>query len=143
MSSRFPPIPPSSLTPEQRTTYDQASSALDKTLGNLFIIKNEDEAFVGNFAPLLYTPPFMMTFIHYFVALGTLPGFSVKAREVVILTLGHHFHAPYVSYSHQSQAKANGLSEAQIKALTKGQKPGQEDGLDEEMDVAYDMTMEA
>ena len=143
MSSRFPPIPPSSLTPEQRKTYDQASSALDKAIGDKFIIKNEDGAFVGNFAPLLYTPDFMMTFIRYFVDLSTLPGFSPKAREVVILTLGHYFHAPYVSYSHQSQAAASGLSERQIEALTRGEKPAGEEGLDQAGQVAYEVTLEA
>ena len=137
---RFPPIPPSDLTPDQKKAYDDATELLETyTSPGMFIYKDSSRCFVGNFAPLLYTPSLMVPHMGYAVGLSKLPGLPAKAREVAILVTGSFYDAPYVAYSHRSQAQTAGLSEKQYEMLIKGEKP---DGLDEACEVAYEVALE-
>ena len=51
--SRFPPIPPSKLTPVQKEGYDEIERLTQQTFGSTLTLKNEEGAFIGPFAPLL------------------------------------------------------------------------------------------
>jgi hypothetical protein len=52
--SRFPPIPPSELSPEQKVLHDEIDVGTQKEFGKSFQMKNSEGALLGPMAPLLY-----------------------------------------------------------------------------------------
>lgn len=140
--SRYPPIPPSSLTTEQHKAYDEASEICSNVFGNKFLYKNEDGAFIGPFAPLLYTPSLVDPFFKLVVELGKLPGLPGPAREIAILVTGSRFKSKYELYAHERVAASTRLTTAQISSVKSGEKPLGDDALDEQGDVAFDVAIE-
>jgi 4-carboxymuconolactone decarboxylase len=122
MPDRYPPIPPSQLTPEQHKAYDEGSETAEKLFGHSgFLYKNEDGAFIGPFAPLLYTPKLLSVFFELVTELGNVSGFSAKAKETVILATGSHFKADYEMYAHGKIAeRKSDLTDAQIRSIKEG-----------------------
>ncbi|CAF9910401.1 hypothetical protein IMSHALPRED_009189 [Imshaugia aleurites] len=140
--SRYPPIPPSSLTTEQYKAYDEASDICSSVFGDKFLYKNEDGAFIGPFAPLLFTPTLVDPFFKLVVELGKLPGLPGPAREISILATGSRFKAKYELYAHERVAASTSLTAAQIDSVKSGKKPFGDDALDEQGNVAFDVAME-
>ena len=140
--SRYPPIPPSSLTTEQQRAHDEASEICSSVFGNKFLYKNEQGAFIGPFAPLLYTPSLVDPFFKLVVELGKLPGLPGPAREIAILATGSRFKSNYELYAHERVAASTGLTAAQIESVKSGKKPLGGDALDEQGDVAFDVAIE-
>ena len=76
-------------------------------------------------------------YFNFGMALTTIPGLTPACREVVILTVGHHYGSPYEMYSHSRMAIMFGLSKEQVQDLQDGKKP--RDCKDDE-DVAWEIT---
>lgn len=140
--SRYPPIPPSSLSSEQHKAFDEASDICSNMFGDKFLYKDDNGAFIGPFAPLLYTPAIVDPFFKLVVELGKLPGFPAPAREVAILATGSVFKSKYELYAHERVAASTNLSKAQIVAVKSGQKPSGSDALDEQCEVAFEVARE-
>jgi 4-carboxymuconolactone decarboxylase len=141
-SSRFPPIDPSSLPPDQKAAYDEASEVTTKMFGDKFLYKDPSTSgFIGPFAPLLSTPSVMSTYLSLAQQLGQLHGLPPKAREVAILTTGSLFQAPYELYAHNAVAESTGLTLAQRQAVSSGKKPEGGDKLGEEEEVAFEFAI--
>lgn len=140
--SRYPPVPPSSLTTEQRKAYDEASEICSNVFGDKFLYKTKDGAFIGPFAPLLYTPSLIDPFFKLVVELGKLPGLPGPAREVAILATGSRFKSKYELYAHERVAASTSLTAAQIESVRSGKKPLGDDALDEQGNVAFDVALE-
>lgn len=52
-ATRFPPLPPSAQTPEQRVIYDSFLDMCEKGWGDKFIWKAQDGSLLGPFNMLL------------------------------------------------------------------------------------------
>ena len=146
MPPRCPPILPADLDPSQRKAYDEASQICLAAFGESgvnFPYKDANGSFIGNFAALLYSPNAMIPFMRYAVVLGSLPGLPPNVRETAILAVGDWFQAPFVTFSHRSQAFATGLTAKQVEILAGGAKPAGSDKLDEACEVAFDVAREA
>jgi len=137
--SRYPPIPPSQLNPEQHAAYDDASQTAQNIFGDKFIYKNDDGAFIGPFGPLLYTPNMVDPFFKMVVEVGKCAGLPAAAKETAILATGSTFQAGYELYAHGKVAASTSLTEEQIASIKDGKKP---DGLDEACQVAFDVAIE-
>lgn len=140
--SRYPPIPPSSLSPEQHEAFDEASDICSNMFGDKFLYKNQDGAFIGPFAPLLYTPSIVHPFFKLVVELGKLPGLPAPAREVAILATGSSFKSKYELYAHERVAASTSLTKSQIHSVKNGKKPFRDDTLNEQCEVAFDVAIE-
>ncbi len=140
--SRYPPIPPSSLSSEQHKAFDEASDICSNMFGDKFLYKDNDGAFIGPFAPLMYTPTIVDPFLKLVVELGKLPELPVPAREVAILATGSIFRAKYEIYAHERVAASTNLTETQIDQVKSGKKPSGKDALDEQCIVACDVAIE-
>lgn len=140
--SRYSPIAPSSLTADQHKAYDEASEICSSVFGDKFLYKNEDGAFIGPFAPLLFTPTLVDPFFKLVVELGKLPGLPGSAREVAILATGSRFQSKYELYAHERVAAATSLTAAQIGSVKSGKKPFGGNALDEPGNVAFDVAIE-
>jgi 4-carboxymuconolactone decarboxylase len=144
--SRFPPIPPSALSPEQLHAHEEATAGCLKAFGESgerFIWKNKEGALVGPFAPILHAPTVLHPAFEFIAALGKLPGFPPEAREVAILATGATYQCKYELYSHERIAVAHThLTAAQIEAVKTGKKPSGRDALDEQCEVAFDVAIE-
>jgi 4-carboxymuconolactone decarboxylase len=143
--SRFPPIPPSALPPEQLKAHKEATAACLKSFGEngqRFIWKNEDGALLGPFAPTLYAPRVIHPALEINAALAKLPGFPPEAREVAVLATGSVYQCNYELYSHERTAVADTrLTAPQIEAVKTGKKPSGHDALDEQCEVAFDVAI--
>ena len=64
---------------------------------------------------MMHTPKVAMPFLQLFQAIGKLPGFVRKEREVVILVTGTKYQAAYELYAHRRIAvETAGLSQAEV-----------------------------
>lgn len=140
--SRFPPIHPDSLTPEQKARHEETSQMTESLFGDpstsKFLYKDSTGAFIGPFAPLLYTPSLMEPWVKLNVALSKLSTLPAAASEVAILATGSVYQAKYELYAHELVAEATYLSAGQIAQVSKGVKP---EGLDRECEVAFDVAL--
>ncbi|KUJ09816.1 uncharacterized protein LY89DRAFT_761561 [Mollisia scopiformis] len=158
-SNRFPPIKPSDLTPEQEEAHDHMSTVASKFFGDTsvhpfllyphqthllhsFTYKNSDGAFIGPFAPLLYTPSLCKPYFDLVEALTKISSSNLPAvaRETAILATGSRYESAYEIYAHERVAlKSTSLTREQIGQIKSGGKP---EGLGEEASVAFDATMD-
>ncbi|KAJ9651656.1 hypothetical protein H2198_009069 [Neophaeococcomyces mojaviensis] len=139
--SRFPPLLPSQLSPEQHAAYDEQAKIAQSLFGDKFIYKNDDSAFIGPFGPLLYTPTLVGPFMELIVELPKISGLPPAARETAILATGSAFKAGYELYAHGNVATSTSLSDRQIELIKKGEKPEGTDKLDNACDIAFDVAM--
>jgi 4-carboxymuconolactone decarboxylase len=143
MPDRYAPIPPSQLSSEQHKAYDEASKIATDMFGDKFLYKTEDGSFIGPFAPLLYTPTLIDPFFKLVIEIGKIPGLPAEARETAILTTGSHYKAGFELYAHMRVASSTtSLSSEQIKSISEGVKPTGDSALDEQCEVAFDVSIE-
>ena len=144
--SRFPPISASSFSPEQQRGHEEFSDFCSKAFGEngkRFIYKDEDGDLIGPFGPALYTPSIVQPLLMFLIAVGKLPGLAPEPREVAILATGSVYQSPYELYAHvRTAAATTKLSAPQIEAVKNGTKPSEEDALDEQCEVAFDVAVE-
>ena len=140
--SRYPPIAPSALSHQQHEAFDEISDFCSTAFGDKFLYRNEDGAFIGPFAPLLYTPTMVRPFLQLVAELGKLPGLPAPAREIAILATGSSFKSKYELYAHERLAVATSLTKSQVESVKNGKRPVGNDSLDEQGEVAYDVAIE-
>ncbi|KAL8949406.1 MAG: hypothetical protein Q9222_004475 [Ikaeria aurantiellina] len=139
MSHRFPPIPPSSLTPLQRTAEDECAKMFGADVP--FRYKNEEGALIGPYGVLLYTP----TLIPAWFALASAvtkqqPILSPREKELAVFATAFVYNSPaYILYAHRAIAARVGLSAAQIVKAESGEVP---EGVSEEESVCYSTAYE-
>ena len=130
LGGRFPLYDPASLTGAAKTLYDHARTALVPAANKAgFIAMLDDGRLVGPFNPMLASPEIStaMLELQKVEAAGTSLG--KVTRQVVILSVGAIWKAPYELYAHSAEARAVGLSAETIAALTRGDPtPALDDG---------------
>ncbi|PGH16656.1 hypothetical protein AJ80_05158 [Polytolypa hystricis UAMH7299] len=132
--SRFPPIPPNELTPEQKEGHDEMDALAQQTFGSTFTLKNEEGALLGPFAPLLYTPTLVKPWLHLSHQVLTLPILSPRERELAVFAVLARTQANYAVYAHTKLCEKIGFSAAQISAAKAGEVP---EGVSEREREAY------
>lgn len=82
--------------------------------------KTADGRFIGPFNPLLRSPEIGTAFMRLQQAEAAHSDLSERVREVVILSVGSVWNAPYELAAHAAVARAVGLSGTAVAALTSG-----------------------
>ncbi|OCL04358.1 hypothetical protein AOQ84DRAFT_391596 [Glonium stellatum] len=133
---RFPPIPPSEQTPEQKLGHEEMDLLTQQTFGSnsSFRLKNSEGALLGPFATLLYTPTLISPWLNITHRVFTLPVLSVREKELAIFAVLSHSRAAYALYAHTRLAEDAGLSPTQVTDAREGKLP---QGLSEREEAAY------
>ena len=121
LGGRLPLLDPAAYTPAQERVaklMDASTGKLGREVG--FRCKAEDGRFIGPFNPTLRSPDMGLTFVQLQIDEGKYTDLSERVRQVVILSVGSVWRAPYEIYAHEAAARAAGLSEACARALAAG-----------------------
>ena len=132
---RLPLLPPSDLSPEQQTLYNDMRKGIDTNFKGFTAIGEAGEL-IGPWNPWLHFPKFGKPVWELVKALSTSPTLPRPVREVAILVTGARFHAAYEIYAHVLVAELRGMPDDKLATIIAGQRPGD---LTREEAVAYDM----
>lgn len=138
LGGRLPMLKRGKLQTKQRELYDKIiASVVPWADAAGFMIKDEQDHLIGPFNATLYSPEMGGSFLALQKMEEEHTSLSDRTRQVVILTVGSVWKAPYEIYAHSAAAATVGLSDRQIEALGAGQMA---DGLSEEELVAQRFT---
>ncbi|CAM3468063.1 carboxymuconolactone decarboxylase family protein [Mycobacterium colombiense] len=112
------------LSVAQRGLFDHISNtAVRWAQRSGFAATTPDGRLIGPFNPSLLSPALAMAFLQLQEAEQQHTSLDERVRQVVILTVGAVWQAPYELYAHSAVARHAGLSEAVIAELTRGSEP--------------------
>lgn len=131
---RLPPIPPASLSAEQKPLYDDMRAGILAGFRG-FASAQQDVALIGPWNPWLHEPKIGSVVWELTKALSAATTLPDPCRQIAILVTGAHFRAGYEIYAHVAVAQHDGLSDATIATIVAGQRPSD---LTEAQAVAYD-----
>ena len=138
LGGRLPLADPATLTAAQRALYDQLIGSWVVFTDKLGIRSTtEDGRLIGPFNALLLHPEVTAKLLEFQVAESTNTSLSPSVREVVIIVLGAVYAADYELYAHKFVARAVGLADDHVVALSSGDIP---DGLGEHEKLAARLT---
>src|ERR1700678_3371622 len=120
----LPLLEPSKLNSKQRELYDNISSGIGPLAGAAgFKIKDDRGELIGPFNATLYSPEICGSFLALQKLEEEQTSLSKRTRQVVILTVGSVWKAPYELYAHSAVAAKVGLTAQQIDSLVSGHSP--------------------
>jgi 4-carboxymuconolactone decarboxylase len=120
---------PDALTGAQRELFDHiTANAVPWAQRNGFAAMTAGERLIGPFNPSLLNPPIGAGFLALQATEEQHTSLSERVRQVVILTVGAVWQAPYELYAHCAVARHAGLSDVVVAELAAGATP---DGLTE------------
>ena len=121
LGGRVPLLDPASLDPAQTTLYQEALRTVVPTGEKAsYQTKTADGRLVGPFNSMLFSPALSTAFLALQKAESEHSDLSARARQVVILSVGSVWQAPYELYAHSAEGRAAGLDAAAIASLTRG-----------------------
>lgn len=124
LGGRLPLYQRAALDPAGQDLYDWAmAAAVPWAEGAGFQARTEADELIGPFNPLLLTPALSSAFFEFQLAEQKHTSLSERCREVVILTVGAVWQAPYELYAHRAVARHVGLSDAAVRILADGGLP--------------------
>jgi 4-carboxymuconolactone decarboxylase len=127
-----------SLTGPQQELFDHiTANAVPWAQRSGFAATTAHGHLIGPFSPSLLNPQIGMAFLKLQAAEEQNTSLDERTRQVVILTAGAVWQAPYELYAHSAVARHAGLSDAVVAALVAGEMP---DGLTEEEKTAHRLT---
>jgi len=132
---RLPLIPLDTMTPEQKTLYDDMKRGIQNNFKGFTAINDEGQL-IGPWNPWLRFPQFGGAVWEYTKAMSASPKLPRQVREIAILVTGTKFHAAYELYAHVLIAELRGLADDKIATIIAGNRPSD---LTEEEAVAYDL----
>ena len=132
---RLPPLPPETLTPEQKALYDEMRTGIASNF-NAFKVEREDGALLGPWNPWLHEPAIGKAIWDLTLAMTAGASLPDPVRQVAILTVGARFDAAYEIYAHIAVAEREGMSQRRLATLVADLKP---DDLDPAESVAFDV----
>jgi alkylhydroperoxidase family enzyme len=132
---RLPLIPLDTMTPEQKTLYDDMKRGIQNNFKGFTAINDEGQL-IGPWNPWLRFPQFGGAVWEYTKAMSASPKLPRQVREIAILVTGAKFHAAYELYAHVLIAELRGLADDKIATIVAGNRPSD---LTEEEAVAYDL----
>src|ERR1700678_163629 len=138
LGGRLPLLEPEKLQPKQRELYGTINSGVvPLAAAGGFESSDEQGHLIGPFNATLYSPEICGSFLTLQKIEEEQTSLSKRTRQVVILTVGSVWKAPYEIYAHSAAAAKLGLSAGHIEALAAGHTA---DGLTEEELVAQRFT---
>ena len=140
LGGRLPLVDPAEMSGPQRALYDQVCGGVVPWADAAgFSSRDEHGRLIGPFNPVLLSPEIGGTFLRYQKVEQDHTSLAPRAREVVILSVGSVWKAPYELYAHAAVGAKAGLSAEQVDALAAG-RPA--DGLDGPERVAQRFTLQ-
>jgi 4-carboxymuconolactone decarboxylase len=133
---RLPLIAPESLSPEQRSLYDDLRAGIATNFRG-FQSMSQTGALIGPFNPWLHEPQFGAPIWELVKALSLSPSLPRPVREVAILVTGAKFRAAYEIYAHVLIAEQRGIPDPKLATIVAGQRPAD---LTREESIAYDLS---
>lgn len=117
-------LDPQALSAAQRELLDHiTATALPWAQRNGFAATNADGRLIGPFNPSLLSPQIAAAFLKLQTVEEQHTCLDERVRQVVILTVGAIWQAPYELYAHSAVARHTGLSQTAIAALVSGKVP--------------------
>src|SRR4051812_18544379 len=124
LGGRLPLYERNALAPEQKELYDWLMNvAVPWAEDANFQAGTESGGLIGPFNPALLTPGISSAFGALAVAEQKYTSLSKRSREVIILTVGAVWRAPYELYAHSAVAGHVGLSDDAVRSLANGGLP--------------------
>ena len=129
---------PTALTAGQRSLYERISqTAVPWANASGFVAKTEDGRLIGPFNIVLESPDLGGAFLQFQHVEEKMTSLTERVRQVVILTVGSVWEAPYELYAHAAVARTAGLPEDVIQELANGEVAN---GLGREEQLAQQFT---
>jgi 4-carboxymuconolactone decarboxylase len=124
LGGRLPLYDREALNPGQRELYDWLMNvAVPWAEGAKFQASTDTGQLIGPFNPALLTPAISSAFLELAVTEQKNTSLSKRCREVIILTVGAVWRAPYELYAHCAVARRVGLSDDAVRTLAGGGLP--------------------
>jgi 4-carboxymuconolactone decarboxylase len=124
LGGRLPLYGSEALDPAQKALYDWLMNvAVPWADAADFEARTETGRLIGPFNPALLTPDISTALLNLAVAEQKHTSLSKRGREVVILTVGAVWQAPYELYAHCAVGRQLGLSDDAVRTLAQGQLP--------------------
>jgi 4-carboxymuconolactone decarboxylase len=124
LGGRLPLADPDALTGTQRVLFDRiAATAVPWAQRSGFAASTADGRLIGPFNPSLLSPEIASQFLKLQVAEEQYTSLDERMRQVVILTVGGVWRAPYELYAHSAVAHHSGLAESIVAELVAGGEP--------------------
>ena len=121
LGGRIPLSEPGELTASQQSLYKVISeTAVPWANASGFVAKVDDGRLIGPFNVVLESPDLGAAFLQFQSAEEKMTTLSERVRQVVILTVGSVWKAPYELYAHSAVARTAGLPEEAVQALARG-----------------------
>lgn len=140
LGGRLPLLDPTNLQASQQALYKMIDTQFVPWANQAgFKSKDDDNHFIGPFNSHLYSPEISESFIKLQQTERVHTSLSKRVREVVILTVGSVWEAPYELYAHRAVGMKVGFSLEQVEALATGKSPA---GLDDDEQVAQEFTQQ-
>jgi 4-carboxymuconolactone decarboxylase len=124
LGGRLPLYGSEALDPAQKALYDWLMNvAVPWADAAAFEARTETGRLIGPFNPALLTPDISTAFLDLAVAEQKHTSLSKRIREVIILTVGAVWQAPYELYAHCAVARYVGHSDDAVRTLADGGLP--------------------
>jgi 4-carboxymuconolactone decarboxylase len=124
LGGRLSLLEPDTLTAAQRELFDRiTNSAVPWAHRNGFAADTADGHLIGPFNPSLLSPEIAAEFLKLQAAEEHYTSLDERVRQVVILTAGAVWQAPYELYAHSALARHVPLSESVVAELVAGGLP--------------------
>ena len=132
---RLPLIPPSELSPLQKSLYDEMRKGIASNF-NAFKVEREDGALMGPWNPWLHEPAIGKAIWDLTLAMTANASLPDNVRQIAILVVGARFDAAYELYAHIAVAEREGMKPERLAALVADLKPTD---FSQEENVAFDV----
>jgi 4-carboxymuconolactone decarboxylase len=124
LGGRLPLFDRDAISAEQKQLFDWlTANVVPWTESPGFLARTESGQFIGPFNPALLTPSISQSFFDFQVAEQKHTSLDDRCREVVILTVGAVWQAPYELYAHSVVGRYVGLSDDAVRVLAVGALP--------------------
>jgi 4-carboxymuconolactone decarboxylase len=135
LGGRLPLYDDEGLTPVQKDLFDwQMREAAPWAEAAGFQARTPAGQLIGPFNPALLSPTISKAFFEFVLAEHQSTSLSKRDREVIILTVGAAWQAPYELYAHCAVGRHVGLSDDEVRTLAEG---GQPEDLSDAETVAH------
>ena len=125
LGGRLPLLDRESLAPAQKELFDQMmDNVVPRADSSGFVARTDAGGqLIGPFNPALLNPAIGSAFLELQFTEETHTSLSQRTRQVVILTVGAVWQAPYELYAHSAVGRRAGLSDDAVRTLAAGGLP--------------------
>ena len=121
LGGRIELLAPTRLIASQQDLYKVISeTAVPWSKASGFVAKLDDGRLIGPFNIVLESPELGGAFLKFQNAEEKMTSLTERVRQVVILTVGSVWKAPYELYAHSAVARIAGIPEGAVEELAKG-----------------------